>query len=1156
MAIKFEKAQKTNTSSPIDESQSFVMRTDRISNDLLTKYMTDIYEDPLASAIRETISNAFDAVGKNRETGDVIVSVGDVGIIENDEHKWIEVKDAGCGMTKDELVETYAQYGVSTKRDDKSAIGAFGLGAKSPLAATTEMHIITEHDGKILFLLAYRTQDEHFIADFPLEIDAASEKAEAKWLRDAKTKRVIPGSLTLVTYDDDASTKSDETPENSNELDTSEQETEEVRVLFHHDSEDLRTSGTIVRFPIESKDDKSNEGKGKGLSKTERVGCFLDCIDRIEFGCGNPVISKNALLRDNLRDEHRYFHVSSFSMEDEDGKEIEVKLLLAQSTIGTWFSTPFYKIIKAFEYAIANKNQWNENQCGENQCSEKDRGRKQKESEDGHEDTECLLTLSEREDIINNLAFKVGCWLYPANGKKWSDEIESGSFPIIVEVPSCALPFLPSRDSIINGEENENVQAIVNEIVHKLIDFLSVPENVSRILNWCADSTSLYMRQTFDSIACCIFGYDSAIEYDGGNEMHFGSYTVDATLLEGYADMTIKELEDTPRLLFGTVTKEIGGTAFHKGFIVGPSSNAGMLVGGGMPIKTNTNLWRFKDDEPRVESCLYRCPNFELAAQKGFAKNLHANGITGTPKVTFKRKSTNMTCKDALGDDTHACASYPCGLAIWRLGLHRGKDLLLIDASKEDLSRLSTKIENIVDEMRLLENKSTGAELTYALIPPKDDAKTPWSENEIDEICALIGKLCKKEATFVSAKTLAKTSRKRIADDSVKKQKETNVIDRMTEDASVLTIKRENKDKIKIQNVTRQMTQKAREILNESPESVGVIILPNKISEKKILGSDITKAALALDILPKQIEFIIINEQSKFSKNAAKILLDKKSYLIYDHNFKGKTKSLLDGIFHLRARHHHLTEKPMLDASDIDIVLDFEDEDQNENYSDYSMGRNKHQKEIIECFDEDSGAGGNGGNYENNYESRNDGTNEDTNDGKAIDDEAILLNVKNKIADWKKRLNAYEFRCAIASEIVNGLPHVGTFGLQAFLVEWVSTVTFGRDLLEEKGDPFEDIKPWKKTYFPILNVKAQPFDSEQLSLLVRLRDCIHIWRYYLEDSGLLLDSDTNISKLNSYERLGELLGINDIIDAYYKGIPIEDLMRGQKGWRKSIVDDA
>lgn len=102
----------------------------------ITKSLTDIYQYPLQSAIREVVSNALDA-------SDDVVEI----TLPTSWRPQLTVEDHGVGMSRTTVAEIYSQYGSSTKKNDLTSIGAFGAGAKAPLAYTTIFSGSTVHQG-------------------------------------------------------------------------------------------------------------------------------------------------------------------------------------------------------------------------------------------------------------------------------------------------------------------------------------------------------------------------------------------------------------------------------------------------------------------------------------------------------------------------------------------------------------------------------------------------------------------------------------------------------------------------------------------------------------------------------------------------------------------------------------------------------------------------------------------------------------------------------------------------------------------------------------------------------------------------------------------------------------------------------------------------
>lgn len=127
---------KTNalSSAHIDDSFEFTDSTFKVkvkenSMDLIISYLTNMYANAPAAVARELFTNACDASSQDSEVELQISSDED-----NDSRYCFTVLDHGCGMSYDEVIDNYVTYANSSKVDDYDAVGAFGIGSKSPLA--------------------------------------------------------------------------------------------------------------------------------------------------------------------------------------------------------------------------------------------------------------------------------------------------------------------------------------------------------------------------------------------------------------------------------------------------------------------------------------------------------------------------------------------------------------------------------------------------------------------------------------------------------------------------------------------------------------------------------------------------------------------------------------------------------------------------------------------------------------------------------------------------------------------------------------------------------------------------------------------------------------------------------------------------------------
>lgn len=115
--------------------------------------LTDLYSDPEGTVLREYVSNALDshvAAGSNDPVQVFLPS----GLSNN-----FVVQDYGTGMSAQEVREIYSSYGKSTKRNDMTQIGAYGLGCKSALTMVQSFTLVSIKDGEKTVAAISRGED-------------------------------------------------------------------------------------------------------------------------------------------------------------------------------------------------------------------------------------------------------------------------------------------------------------------------------------------------------------------------------------------------------------------------------------------------------------------------------------------------------------------------------------------------------------------------------------------------------------------------------------------------------------------------------------------------------------------------------------------------------------------------------------------------------------------------------------------------------------------------------------------------------------------------------------------------------------------------------------------------------------------------------------
>ena len=113
-----------------------------VSNDaaLMHIFSATLYTYPKLATVREIICNAWDAhIAAGITDRPIEVSVADGRVT---------VRDFGYGIAHAKIGEIYGTYGNSTKRDDSTVTGGFGLGSKAPFAYTDNFEVISHHVGQ------------------------------------------------------------------------------------------------------------------------------------------------------------------------------------------------------------------------------------------------------------------------------------------------------------------------------------------------------------------------------------------------------------------------------------------------------------------------------------------------------------------------------------------------------------------------------------------------------------------------------------------------------------------------------------------------------------------------------------------------------------------------------------------------------------------------------------------------------------------------------------------------------------------------------------------------------------------------------------------------------------------------------------------------
>lgn len=120
----------------------------------------NLYSNKIGSIVRELSANALDAhrmVGKEDVPFEVRLPGLD-GLFKQDESIF-SIRDYGPGLSEEDIYSLYTSYGSSSKRNDNSQIGGFGIGSKSPFAYADMFTVTSWNHGTMSKYLCFLNQE-------------------------------------------------------------------------------------------------------------------------------------------------------------------------------------------------------------------------------------------------------------------------------------------------------------------------------------------------------------------------------------------------------------------------------------------------------------------------------------------------------------------------------------------------------------------------------------------------------------------------------------------------------------------------------------------------------------------------------------------------------------------------------------------------------------------------------------------------------------------------------------------------------------------------------------------------------------------------------------------------------------------------------------
>jgi len=112
-----------------------------------------LYQNKIGSIVREISCNAYDAhVDDDKANQEFIIHLPD------NFSPWFSVRDFGKGLSATDIKNVFTVYFQSTKENSNDAIGAFGLGAKTPFSYTDQFTVTSYQNGICTIYSAFITE--------------------------------------------------------------------------------------------------------------------------------------------------------------------------------------------------------------------------------------------------------------------------------------------------------------------------------------------------------------------------------------------------------------------------------------------------------------------------------------------------------------------------------------------------------------------------------------------------------------------------------------------------------------------------------------------------------------------------------------------------------------------------------------------------------------------------------------------------------------------------------------------------------------------------------------------------------------------------------------------------------------------------------------
>ena len=125
-----------------------------ISNKFIPFLMSPLYGDDPKIGIREIVQNAIDAETAINHKTPIEIKVSDIN-----QDRFIEIRDFGIGMSREEITNYYLTIGISNKSDNSDFIGKYGIGSLAFSLLGSYVEITTrKRNSDVIYEFSYSTE--------------------------------------------------------------------------------------------------------------------------------------------------------------------------------------------------------------------------------------------------------------------------------------------------------------------------------------------------------------------------------------------------------------------------------------------------------------------------------------------------------------------------------------------------------------------------------------------------------------------------------------------------------------------------------------------------------------------------------------------------------------------------------------------------------------------------------------------------------------------------------------------------------------------------------------------------------------------------------------------------------------------------------------